>query len=108
MSDRSESDSRKLLRRLRDVLATPAKGQERLDRITHLIARGAVAPGGIKVIAAPPGIELLTIISGLVPLVFVGNEEHRSDPSIRVDEIPYDCCSLRDPLQAIGTVLCCG
>ena len=38
MSDRSESDSRKLLRRLRDVLATPAKGQERLDRITHLIA----------------------------------------------------------------------
>jgi phosphotransferase system enzyme I (PtsP) len=38
MADRSESDSRKLLRRLRDVLATPAKGQERLDRITHLIA----------------------------------------------------------------------
>lgn len=38
MSERSESDSRKLLRRLRDVLATPAKGQERLDRITHLIA----------------------------------------------------------------------
>ena len=37
MGDRSESDSRKLLRRLRDVLATPAKGQERLDRITHLI-----------------------------------------------------------------------
>ncbi len=38
MPERSESDSRKLLRRLRDVLATPAKGQERLDRITHLIA----------------------------------------------------------------------
>ncbi len=38
MSDRSESDSRKLLRRLRDVLAIPAKGQDRLDRITHLIA----------------------------------------------------------------------
>lgn len=37
MADRSESDSRKLLRRLRDVLGTPAKGQERLDRITHLI-----------------------------------------------------------------------
>ena len=38
MQDRSESDSRKLLRRLRDVLAIPAKGQDRLDRITHLIA----------------------------------------------------------------------
>ncbi|MGO4855497.1 phosphoenolpyruvate--protein phosphotransferase [Phaeovulum sp. W22_SRMD_FR3] len=38
MPERSETDSRKLLRRLRDTLATPAKGQERLDRITHLIA----------------------------------------------------------------------
>ena len=38
MPERSESDSRKLLRRLRDVLAIPAKGQDRLDRITHLIA----------------------------------------------------------------------
>ncbi len=38
MPDRTESDSRKLLRRLRDVLAIPAKGQERLDRIVHLIA----------------------------------------------------------------------
>ena len=38
MAERSESDSRKLLRRLRDVLAIPAKGQARLDRITHLIA----------------------------------------------------------------------
>jgi phosphotransferase system enzyme I (PtsP) len=38
MSERSESDSRKLLRRLRDLLAVPAKGQDRLDRITHIIA----------------------------------------------------------------------
>ncbi|MDP2739938.1 MAG: phosphoenolpyruvate--protein phosphotransferase [Pseudorhodobacter sp.] len=38
MLERSESDSRKLLRRLRDTLATPAKWQDRLDRITHLIA----------------------------------------------------------------------
>ena len=38
MADRRESDSRRLLRRLRDVLAMPAKGQERLDSITHLIA----------------------------------------------------------------------
>jgi len=38
MPERSESDSRKLLRRLRDVLATPARGQDRLDSITHLIA----------------------------------------------------------------------
>jgi phosphotransferase system, enzyme I, PtsP len=38
MADRSESDSRKLLRRLRDSLAEPGKAQDRLDRITHLIA----------------------------------------------------------------------
>ena len=38
MPERSESDSRKLLRRLRDVLSINAKGQERLDSITHLIA----------------------------------------------------------------------
>lgn len=38
MPDRSESDSRKLLRRLRDTLAVPGKGQDRLDQITHLIA----------------------------------------------------------------------
>ena len=38
MPDRSESESRKLLRRLRDTLAEPGLGQERLDRITGLIA----------------------------------------------------------------------
>ncbi|MFN3822850.1 MAG: phosphoenolpyruvate--protein phosphotransferase [Pseudorhodobacter sp.] len=38
MPERSESDSRKLLRRLRDSLAEPGLGQDRLDRITHLIA----------------------------------------------------------------------
>lgn len=38
MPDRTETESRKLLRRLRDTLAEPAAGQERLDRITHLIA----------------------------------------------------------------------
>ena len=38
MPDRRESDSRKLLRRLRDLLAIPARGQDRLDRITDLIA----------------------------------------------------------------------
>ena len=38
MSDRAETDSRKLLRRLRDTLREPGAGQERLDRITHLIA----------------------------------------------------------------------
>ena len=38
MPERTESESRKLLRRLRDVLADAAKGQDRLDRITHLIA----------------------------------------------------------------------
>jgi phosphotransferase system enzyme I (PtsP) len=38
MPERSESDSRKLLKRLRDSLAEPGQGQERLDRITSLIA----------------------------------------------------------------------
>ncbi len=38
MPERSESESRKLLRRLRDSLAEPGAGQERLDRIPHLIA----------------------------------------------------------------------
>ena len=38
MPERTESDSRKLLRRLRDTLAVPGKGQDRLDQITHLIA----------------------------------------------------------------------
>ncbi|MGL4311485.1 MAG: phosphoenolpyruvate--protein phosphotransferase [Paracoccaceae bacterium] len=38
MAERSESQSRKLLRRLRDTLAEAGAGQERLDRITHLIA----------------------------------------------------------------------
>lgn len=37
-AERSDSDSRKLLRRLRDVLGHQAKGQDRLDQITHLIA----------------------------------------------------------------------
>jgi len=38
MPERTESDSRKLLRRLRDTLAEPGAGQERLDRIVRLIA----------------------------------------------------------------------
>ncbi|QUS34879.1 phosphoenolpyruvate--protein phosphotransferase [Falsirhodobacter algicola] len=38
MPERSDSDSRRLLRRLRDSLALPGQGQDRLDRITHLIA----------------------------------------------------------------------
>jgi len=38
MPERLETQSRRLLRRLRDTLAEPGKGQERLNRITHLIA----------------------------------------------------------------------
>ena len=38
MPERTESESRKLLRRLRDSLAMTGGGQDRLDRITHLIA----------------------------------------------------------------------
>jgi phosphotransferase system enzyme I (PtsP) len=38
MADEFESQSRKLLGRLRDTLAEDSAGQTRLDRITHLIA----------------------------------------------------------------------
>ena len=38
MPERLETESRKLLRRLRDALAEPGAGQERLDHITYLIA----------------------------------------------------------------------
>jgi len=38
MAERSESESRKLLGRLRDTLAEEGPAQARLDRITHLIA----------------------------------------------------------------------
>lgn len=38
MPDGTESESRKLLVRLRDTLAESGAGQERLDKITHLIA----------------------------------------------------------------------
>ena len=38
MADTSDSDSRKLLRRLRDAMASDEAGQARLDKITHLIA----------------------------------------------------------------------
>ncbi len=38
MPERLETQSRRLLRRLRDTLAEPGQGQERLDRIVKLIA----------------------------------------------------------------------
>lgn len=38
MPERTDTDSRKLLGRLRDTMAADAAGQERLDKITHLIA----------------------------------------------------------------------
>jgi phosphotransferase system enzyme I (PtsP) len=38
MVEQTESESRKLLSRLQAVMAEPVEGQERLDRITHLIA----------------------------------------------------------------------
>ncbi len=38
MADGFETESRKLLGRLRDTMATEAAGQERLDHITHIIA----------------------------------------------------------------------
>ncbi|MCK0149401.1 phosphoenolpyruvate--protein phosphotransferase [Marivita sp. S6314] len=38
MVERAESESRKLLGRLRDTMASEAAGQERLDQITHLTA----------------------------------------------------------------------
>lgn len=38
MYDRKDSDSRKLLRRLKEILAAAGGGQDRLDQITHHIA----------------------------------------------------------------------
>jgi phosphotransferase system enzyme I (PtsP) len=38
LAERTDSESRKLLGRLRDTLAEDGAGQERLDRITHIIA----------------------------------------------------------------------
>ena len=38
MPERTDSESRKLLKRLRDTLAAPGDGQARLDSITHHIA----------------------------------------------------------------------
>jgi phosphotransferase system enzyme I (PtsP) len=38
MVQQSESESRKLLSGLQAVMAEPVEGQERLNRITHLIA----------------------------------------------------------------------
>ncbi len=38
MAGRNDSDSRKLLKRLRETLAAPGGGQDRLDNITHHIA----------------------------------------------------------------------
>ncbi|TMV07747.1 phosphoenolpyruvate--protein phosphotransferase [Ruegeria sediminis] len=38
MAEGTETESRKLLKRLREEMASEAAGQERLDRITHLIA----------------------------------------------------------------------
>ena len=38
MAERNDSDSRRLLRRLRDTLSAPGGGQSRLDQITHHIA----------------------------------------------------------------------
>jgi phosphotransferase system, enzyme I, PtsP len=38
MAERTETESRKLLRRLRDTLAEAGAGQERLDRVVRLIA----------------------------------------------------------------------
>jgi len=38
VSERTQTDSQQLLRRLRDTMAEEQKGQARLDKITHLIA----------------------------------------------------------------------
>lgn len=43
MPDRNDNDSRKLLRRLKEILAAGAGGQDRLDQITHHIADSMAA-----------------------------------------------------------------
>ena len=63
MPDRSESDSRKLLRRLRDSLAVPGKGQDRLDQITNLIADSmGTEVCSIYLFRDPETLELLSLI----------------------------------------------
>lgn len=67
MPERSESESRKLLGRLRDTLAMPGAGQDRLDRITHLIAdsmRSEVC--SVYLFRAPETLELCAT-EGLKP-----------------------------------------
>ena len=43
-NDSSDNGSRRLLGRLKQLLAEPAEGQERLDRITQLIAAEMALP----------------------------------------------------------------
>ncbi len=59
MPHRTETDSRKLLRRLRDEMSLSAPGQERLDRITTIIAESmGVEVCSVYLIRDPDTLEL--------------------------------------------------
>jgi len=71
MPERKDSDSRKLLRRLRETLAAPGGGQDRLDQITHhiapdvdaerdLVIADLTAAGYVASVSEEPGIGATT------------------------------------------------
>lgn len=67
MPERSETESRKLLRRLRDTLASPAEGQVRLDRIVRLIADSMRSEVCSVYLFRDPGTLELCATEGLNP-----------------------------------------
>ena len=73
MGDRSESDSRRLLRRLRDVLSMPVKGQERLDRAIPVTSVDMINHAQVtdKAVGSTLTVEQL-----------IANEEASGDPEL--------------------------
>ncbi len=67
MAERTQTDSRALLRRLKDSLAEPGQGQERLDRVTHLIADSLRAEVCSIYLFRDPGTLELCATEGLNP-----------------------------------------
>ncbi|WP_375551813.1 phosphoenolpyruvate--protein phosphotransferase [Rhodophyticola porphyridii] len=67
MPEQTESESRKLLRRLQATLAEAGEGQERLDRITHLIADSMGTEVCSIYLLRDPGTLELCATEGLAP-----------------------------------------
>ena len=85
MVQTTETESRKLLGRLRDALAEDSAGQERLDKITHLIATSM-------------GTEVCSI--------YLFRDEETLEPTVYVKKLPKDLNAgpviLVDPMLATG------